>query len=152
MNKDAPSYFPPELFLENTQKEFEFLEREYGFHQVEKDVYYGATMYANDTTAVSISYDFREGEPAVYLIQKDDAYVNGIPGYLEMPQNWIPVEFIVMSRLKNGKDLPQKPFDVNEVNKYYAELIKEYATCVLEGDFSVFQDARELINQRIASS
>ncbi len=144
------------VFIENCLSKFRYLAA-YGCEltSIEEDRYLVEITYKNQTTGIKVSFEIRENDIFIYLIQ----LINGeIPAYLDAPSRWFYLDNVV--KLKSpSTTLPRKEFgdwltpdDIDHILTVYAVTLKEYAEDVLRGDFSVFAELAKQINRPKRSS
>ncbi len=112
------------VFIENCLSKFRYLAA-YGCEltSIEEDRYLVEITYKNQTTGIKVSFEIRENDIFIYLIQ----LINGeIPAYLDAPSRWFYLDNVV--KLKSpSTTLPRKEFgdwltpdDIDHILTVYA--------------------------------
>lgn len=115
-------------------------------------------VYKNQTTAVSVIFEFREAYVNIILhkLVKGEIDNDDYPYKANIPLNNIGLDFIV--KYKNSSELTKPLYD--STSEYYrkdnafevmvsnlAKNLKEFASNVLNGDFSIFNEVDRFVKE-----
>jgi hypothetical protein len=146
-------------FFKIGEKEFQFLVDEFGFkkraNKTDAGVY--RLAYENETTKVETGLEWRDQYVYVLLGRR---VRKKAPGKARMPR---PEDELVAFNLEDllklrtrkyavdedrfGKALTRK--DIKEILSTYARGMRDHATDVLQGDFSIFPELEKIVRQRM---
>jgi len=144
--------------------EFQFLEQEYEFKHIHSKKIEGGYefLYLNNTSAVCITYEFREGYLFIVLYRLLDGEFRRNPIRItsETELNGFGLDDIIS--LHNPKDMVKPIYTYGEDAEYYTEKdglrryfklfadnLKKYGADILSGKFDEFINVEEIVKARI---
>ena len=147
MGKDTPSHYPPEEFIRQAHRSFQFL-RDLGFRyggagSEEGDI---SESFTSGQLSVRVQYDQASGDVDVNLIRA--AEDGTFPEYLDNPDHWISLDKLVEYRQSLlGEESPHMPhFDPDVQVRFRANQLLQNGGGLLHGDFSDWLAVRQFIN------
>ena len=148
-------------FVRLCRKAFQFLEKEYGcaMVSVEDNVYRTCLTYQNQTTAVIISFEPREGGIFVRLVRLVNGKILPYPITIkdDTPLHGYYLDDLVMLRNPLSRiDRPpiddlQKANVLSGVFTQHAKALRAYGGEILNGNFSVFSELEKIVKTRAAT-
>jgi hypothetical protein len=136
--------------LRKYRTEFRFLETQFGFRfRYEAGSLYEAAVYRNETTAIEINYEWREPWPWITIYRPLRGGMMPVTDRQIRSHCCDLLALITLrrpslaARLEAERTSGPDRGTVGRVLGHYAEFLKECATDVLSGDFTVFPQLRE---------
>jgi hypothetical protein len=142
-----------------TNNAFQFLVDEFGFKVVktESDPYGVQILYQNSTTAVSISYEQRENKLYILLMRLINGNMPKYPIFIKSDTiiNSFYLDDIINHKLHktSGKESTDYQYPINSelenIILWNAASLKKFGREILLGDFSIFPELQNIVQQRV---
>ena len=144
-------------FFEISERQFEFLRRDYNFRHKAKKTVGGIwlTTYQNRTTAVEIAMEWQEQYLAITLCRLVDGKIKENPVMIRPDSEIYCFNLENLLLLKSpaqivtpdfGRSL--SPQDMEKILAQYAHALQKYASDILAGDFQVFPALERMVKDR----
>lgn len=145
--------------------EFQFLENEYEFERIHSKKIDGGFefLYLNKTTAVCITYEFREGYLFILLYRLLDGELKRNPIRITAETELTGFGLDDIISLHNPEAIVKPVYTYGEKSEYYTEKdglrryfklfadnLKKYGADILSGKFDDFSGAEKIVKARIS--
>ena len=135
---------------------FQFLETDYNFHICEtiKDNYGCFIMYKGSVLAIRVSYEIYDAGIYANFYKLKNGNIPKYPVFFNPAEEFLIFDLNNLLLLRCGKIITQDFKRLHEaayqeyILKQYADSIKKYALDILNGDFSVLPQLKEIVVRR----